>query len=284
MKISTFFTDILGANLKNLRWSWGAADPMTNRIFLRVWKDQIEMQKNGEQVLVSINRPGRRSHGFSERQLHINQIRNGAEGFGVVCTAVNPDTLKDRTIASFDDITLLKLGAFRKKSGRIYAQIDARVPADLVMRQPTAESTLTVDLRELVNRKIDSTTKEALVSARVGQGNFRTQVLKIWGHRCCVTSSRILDVIRASHIKPWRNSSDKERVDPANGLPLVASLDALFDAGLISFESSGRLIVSSRLNAAEQQLFGIKEKSLIKIPSIKTAEYLTYHRSNVFHK
>jgi putative restriction endonuclease len=42
MKISEFFTDTLGANLRNKRWSWGAVDPMTNRVFLRVWQDNIE--------------------------------------------------------------------------------------------------------------------------------------------------------------------------------------------------------------------------------------------------
>ena len=58
------------------------------------------------------------------------------------------------------------------------------------------------------------------------------QVLKIWGNRCCVTGSTTLDAIRASHIKPWRRSSNQERLDPYNGLPLVATLDALFDAGM----------------------------------------------------
>ena len=41
MKIHSFYTDVLGANLKNVRWSWGAVDPITNRIFLRVWADRI---------------------------------------------------------------------------------------------------------------------------------------------------------------------------------------------------------------------------------------------------
>jgi hypothetical protein len=41
MKISEFLTAILGANLRNKRWFWGAVDPITNRVFLRVWKDGI---------------------------------------------------------------------------------------------------------------------------------------------------------------------------------------------------------------------------------------------------
>jgi len=47
---------------------------------------------------------------------------------------------------------------------------------------------------------------------------------------------------RVAH-QPWRESTDEKRLDPTKGLPLVASLDALFDAGLISFEDSGRMLV-----------------------------------------
>lgn len=63
-------------------------------------------------------------------------------------------------------------------------------------------------------------------------------------------------------------------MDPQNGIPLVADLDALFDAGLISFESSGELVVSSLLNAEEREIFDISDKSLRRQPTRTTAEYL----------
>ncbi len=283
MKISSFYTDILGANLSNMRWSWGAADPMTNRVFLRVWADQIETLKDGDRVLIALDQPRRPSPGFAERHTHLGQIQNGAEGFGVVCTAVDPDTYEARRIARFDYTTLLRLGNFTKENGRTYAYIDAHVPVTDVLRHRTAEGMLTDDIKALVKQKIDSTIKEALINARVGQGIFRSQVLKFWGDHCSVTGSSTLEAIRASHIKPWRKSTNEERLDPDNGLPLVANLDALFDAGLISFESSGKLIVSSILNAAERQLFGIEDESLVRTPTAKTTEYLAYHRKNIFH-
>src|SRR5207302_8771754 len=95
---------------------------------------------------------------------------------------------------------------------------------------------------------------------------------------CSVTGSKIAMAIEASHIKPWREASNPERLDPNNGLPLIASLHALFDAGLISFDSSGKLLTSSNLTKAEQEIFGIIEKSLRKKPNAKMAEYLAYHR------
>lgn len=128
------------------------------------------------------------------------------------------------------------------------------------------------------DQNISSTTKKALIDARLGQGRFRELVLQRWGRRCAVTSSVTETAIRASHIQPWKESDNDERLDVENGLPLIASLDALFDKGLISFESSGRMIVSSELTTAERKIFGIGENSLTKPPTKKMADYLAIHR------
>ena len=60
--------------------------------------------------------------------------------------------------------------------------------------------------------------------------------------------------LEASHIKPWADSNDSERLDPNNGLLLTASLHKLFDAGLISFEDSGKMLVSSKLSQSEREI------------------------------
>jgi hypothetical protein len=142
---------------------------------------------------------------------------------------------------------------------------------------------LATDLSDIDSRAIDSTTRAALVDARLGQGAFRLGVLRLWNSCCCVTGSTTLDAIRASHIKPWRNSTDNERLDSNNGLPLVATLDALFDAGLISFhETSGKMLVSSLLKPPERSILGVVGKSLVQKPSKTTAKYLLHHRKRVY--
>ena len=152
-----------------------------------------------------------------------------------------------------------------------------------VFNWPTAD--LADDLKKiLADGKIGTTEKESLINARIGQGAFRDGVLRRWDQRCAVTGSSTLKAIRASHIKPWSKSSNQERWDPHNGLPLVANLDALFDAGLISFDPSGRLIISSQLDARERMIYGLRGKSLAKTPAPKTAKYLAYHRNRVFRK
>ncbi len=135
------------------------------------------------------------------------------------------------------------------------------------------------DIEELTNNPtISATEKKTLIDARLGQGKFRESVLRKWGRQCAVTSAITERAIRASHIKPWRDSTNDERLDPDNGLPLLANLDALFDAGLISFEASGRMIISPKLSGAERKIFGIAGSSLTKRPTAKMAAYLADHR------
>ena len=66
-------------------------------------------------------------------------------------------------------------------------------------------------------------------------------------HRCAVTGCAISVVLRSSHIKPWADSTNSERLNPANGLLLAAHIDALFDGGLISFENNGTMLASGRV-------------------------------------
>ena len=281
MKITRFYTEVLGANLKNQQWSWGAFDPMANRVFLRVWADQVQPIGGHQAVEVLRDVPTRKSNGYGERKKHLAQIESGAEGFGVVCRAVDPLAPK-RSIASYNKATLLRLGAFVHANDRTYAIIDGQIPVTALAQKPTSQSTLTNDLQSILKQKVGQTTKETLVNARVGQGEFRQQVLKLWQHRCCVTGSFTKYAIRASHIKPWSESTNEERLDPYNGLPLTANLDALFDSGLISFEDSGALIVSPALSDDERKIFNVHCCSLSKTPSPETASYLAYHRDNRF--
>jgi putative restriction endonuclease len=87
-------------------------------------------------------------------------------------------------------------------------------------------------------------------------------------------------VLKASHIKPWRKCTGKEdRLDPQNGLLLNATLDALFDRGLISFNDDGAILISRIISDEEQRRLGIeKQMKLSKQPSPKQIEYLRSHR------
>ena len=283
MKINQFFQEKLGANVKNPRWSWGAFDPLANRVFLRIWEDQIKNHDKGKRVEIYWKNFTVKSAGFNERLEHIQTIKDGAEGIGLICQVEDPSPHGPRKIKSFTESPLFKLGKITEDDGHIYAQIEDPVLLADLSRSKTSQSTLADDLKAIAgNKQLNPTMKEALVNARVGQGAFRSKVLQIWKSGCSVTGSATLDAIRASHIKPWRDSTDTERLDPRNGLPLIANLDALFDAGLISFEGSGSMLVSSKLNEAERFIYGLDKKKLSARPSPETAQYLKYHRTKLF--
>ncbi|OWQ46629.1 hypothetical protein CDL60_14305 [Roseateles noduli] len=97
---------------------------------------------------------------------------------------------------------------------------------------------LAEDLEELRHRDITPTERQVLTQARIGQGRFRADVTKLWGgtERCTLTGIALPEMLVASHIKPWRDSNDAERLDPANGLLLAAHADKLFDRYLMSLE------------------------------------------------
>lgn len=224
MGINAFFRDTFGANVRNERWSWGALDPVDNRLFLRVWSDQIR-QIEGSQHALLLRPHWNNSSGYGERVRHIEAIREGIEAFGVICTP-KPRANGSRTIKSFDRAALLRLDGVVDLDDEVWVRIAGELPATQLQRSPSGFSTLGPDLRAILGKRIENTTKQALIDARVGQGRFRTQVLGLWDRRCAVTGIQTVEAIRASHIRPWRDSTHEQRLDPSNGLPLVASLDA----------------------------------------------------------
>jgi hypothetical protein len=127
------------------------------------------------------------------------------------------------------------------------------------------------------------TERQALVAARRGQGRFRQDVLVRWDWRCAVTGSDVGAALRASHCKPWGESTNSERLDPDNGLPLVATLDALFDRGLISFDDDGRVLVSPRLSSSQCVALGLESGARLRKRLLPAqCEYLRHHRENLF--
>ena len=84
------------------------------------------------------------------------------------------------------------------------------------------------------------TSRKAMIDARLGQGRFRADLIERWNGACAVTRCRLRDILKASHIKPWKISNNRERLDPSNGLLLIANIDALFDSGLVTFDNNGR--------------------------------------------
>ena len=128
---------------------------------------------------------------------------------------------------------------------------------------------------------IGPTFREQIVRARRGQGVFRANVL-LREVACRVTRVSEPRHLKASHIKPWRDATDTERLDGSNGLLLSPHIDHLFDEGYITFSSTQELIVVPEVRDKLLDAWGIDAGVRIGDFSREQAGYLEYHRTNVF--
>ena len=124
----------------------------------------------------------------------------------------------------------------------------------------------------------DATSRLAIIEARVGQGVFRESVLASWGERCAVTGMAIRDLVRASHIKPWRAANNRERLDPMNGLALSPNYDAAFDRGIVSFGDYGEVLIARSATRSDIEKLGFHTKHHLKTVTEAHRAYLGYHQ------
>ncbi len=123
---------------------------------------------------------------------------------------------------------------------------------------------------------IGKTEKQQLINARKGQGKFKDDLITLRG-KCAISGAVGKEFIVASHIAPWKSSSNEERLDKFNGLLLIPNFDKLFDRGYISFEDDGKIIVSKELSEEMKSIYGINEQVQIEIFE-ENRKYLQKHR------
>lgn len=145
----------------------------------------------------------------------------------------------------------------------------------------SSATTALEDIAEITNTTLSETEKQTLVFARLGQGRFRSDLFKLWNSRCCISGCRLAPVLRASHIKPWSDCTNEERLDPYNGLLLIPQYDTAFDLGYISFDENGTIVISKHLNVKERVSLGIRDNVQIILHQ-RTKSYMQYHFTERF--
>lgn len=128
---------------------------------------------------------------------------------------------------------------------------------------------------------INQTESEVFSTTRIGQGRYREQLLKLWNYRCPLSGISQLEVLLASHIKPWAYCNNVERLDSNNGLILSANFDKLFDTGLITFSDSGNIIISSTIENKDLTRLSLN-KDLKLCLNTSQKKYMVWHRDNLF--
>lgn len=126
-----------------------------------------------------------------------------------------------------------------------------------------------------------SATRE--VEVRKGQQQFREKLLQYW-EVCSVTGCSFHEVLIASHIVPWAEASDSERLDVFNGLLLTPNLDRLFDNYFISFNSSGDILISKTISSKAMHDLGINPSMKLRRTDAKLLSYLQKHEKEFLEK
>lgn len=147
---------------------------------------------------------------------------------------------------------------------------------------PPSIAAFDIDDAEGELESLMETEREAVILARLGQGIFRDELLAMWDGQCSVTGSKVKAALVASHIKPWRDSSNDERLNRFNGVLLTGTLDRLFDAGLITFEGDGYVRISRHLPRSECEILHVSPSMRLRMVAPQHAEFLAYHRENIF--
>jgi hypothetical protein len=173
------------------------------------------------------------------------------------------------------------------KRYRVYEQILGREKPNFVIsdRLPSQDFSKRDedDAHEMDLVRKGSTEVAQLIKARRGQGVFRQRVGDI-ETRCRLTGVDAPEYLRASHIKPWRKSNDREKLDGNNGLMLAPHVDMLFDSGLISFENNGALLVSRKVEPQVLAAWGIRTNFNAGSFNRQQCIYLKHHRSEEFQR
>jgi len=124
--------------------------------------------------------------------------------------------------------------------------------------------------------------RKAVIKVRVNQGEFRKALMNKYNH-CCLCSVSNPELLTASHIKPWANSTKEEKTNPNNGLLLCPNHDRLFDKGFISFDERGKVLISQELSEVDRTFMNVNPNTML-VMNDAMKSFMTYHRNNVFKK
>jgi predicted restriction endonuclease len=172
-----------------------------------------------------------------------------------------------------------KINKLDQRSTSYYKFYEEDNPKELYDLIKQNIDSLTEDIKTIFssNKNNDTETQSNIIT-RLGQGQFREYLIEYWDG-CSVTNYKMVNILIASHIKPWRDASNDERLDIYNGLLLLPNIDKLFYKGYISFDDNGRIIISKDIQ--DIKILGIDNNMKINIDT-EHKKYLQYHRDKIF--
>lgn len=257
---TNFVNRVMGLSFKSIQGKYSFCDDENKKVLfsLDIAGD------DGNDVILN---PGWNKNNYTHSIKHIRKILD--EEYKLFIFKVETKYKDGKTLPLWFDRTLEERKLIVEGEG-VYRAI------------PINYDSIDDDIEERIRNspELTETEKKQLVKARRGQGRFRQAVAKI-EPRCRVTGIADMQHLRASHIKPWRDASNAERLDGHNGLMLTPHIDHLFDQGYISFADNGEILLSATLSHEVAQVFGVLDLQPTGSFNASQKDYLAYHREMV---
>ncbi|WP_032375266.1 HNH endonuclease [Rhodococcoides fascians] len=179
-----------------------------------------------------------------------------------------------------------------------YLELEGQYEIDMSRVENAFEAKLEEHARR-GDKTILTTEKLFTFAVRVGQHRFAQSVLKNHENRCVfcgmsgvIAGRRRPRMLAASHIKPWRDSSDDERLDHRNGLAACPTHDVAFDTGLITVNKDLSISYAPgiendvRASLPLRHALGkppLQERIILGVNSVAPeVSYLTWHREKIY--
>ncbi|WP_039042939.1 HNH endonuclease [Sporosarcina sp. ZBG7A] len=125
------------------------------------------------------------------------------------------------------------------------------------------------------------TEAEAKTKVRLGHQRFRNELMPLWNDKCALCDIELPELLQASYAKPWKDSTNNERIDPNNGILLCRNHNALYNNGLISFDGQGKIHISASIPEEDYNKYGLHAKLRVNRTE-KNKPYLKWHKKHLF--
>ncbi|MBD7943674.1 HNH endonuclease [Psychrobacillus sp. FSL K6-2684] len=121
---------------------------------------------------------------------------------------------------------------------------------------------------------------EAKVKIRKGLQKFKQTLSPIWDNQCAICNIDSPELLHPCPSKPWKDSTEEERLDPYNGILLCYNHEALYEKGYIAFDGQGKIHISARIEERDYDKYRIHSKMRINRKE-ENKKYFKWHKKNV---
>lgn len=110
---------------------------------------------------------------------------------------------------------------------------------------------------------------------------FEEGVSALWEQSCAMCGIDHPALLEAVYAKPVKDAIGDERVDPYNGLLLCANHAKLYEEGVIAFDGTGKIHISSSMSPTDYSKYNIHPKMRISRDE-QHKPYVKWHKREVW--